>query len=140
MKPESRPLSEFRSPPPRIVVHGLQPLVVCAVVDALNDKLALAPDWDTYGGRGVSINAARAAVSWFLDVFQEGLPTPSIVPGSDGSIQFEWHARGIDLEVRFEPSGVTEFTFEDMETGAEESGPADSCQPYIKTLASRTQR
>ena len=125
---------------PRIVVHGSQPMVVREVVGDLNEKLALAPNWDTYGGRAVSINAARAAVSWFLDVFQEDLPAPSIVPGSDGSIQLEWHARGIDLEVCFESSGVAEFSFEDLDTGQQAAGRAELAQPYVNTLASRAQR
>lgn len=125
---------------PRIMVFGSQPPVVQALVADLNNMLALSSDWDTYGGRSSSITAARAAVSWLLDAWQDGLPAPAVVPGSDGSIQLEWHTRGIDLEVRFEASGAGEFSFEDLNTGEESFGPAHLACDHVQTLASRPAR
>lgn len=125
---------------PRIRVFGSQPPVVQALVADLNDMLALSTDWDTYGGRSLSITAARAAVSWLLDACQDRLPAPTVVPGSDGSIQLEWHTRGVDLEVHFEASGVGEFSFEDLDTGEESGGPAHLAHAHVQTLASRPAR
>lgn len=112
---------------PRIEIEGLVPVEVRKVQFALNDALAMSQNWDSYGGRTPTMNAAVKAISWLLAVYRHGLPAPSTVPGSDGSIQLEWHTRGIDLEVLFAPNRRTSFVFADLKaTMQDEEGELNS--------------
>jgi hypothetical protein len=73
----------------------------------------LPPNWDSYGGKPLS-PAMRAEASALLEQIAEpGLPMPAIVPTTDGSIQFEWHERDIDLELRIRSQSLAELFFED---------------------------
>ncbi len=125
----------------RIVLDKSRPRVIQNVVEKLNRALALPRNWDSYGGKGASPTATLFALSWFDDVYQTGLPAPSVVPGSDGSIQLEWHMRGVDFEVLFLPSGGAEFAFGDHESGVKEEGHLDvqnrAGRVYIERIASR---
>lgn len=38
-------------------------------------------------------------------LYREGVPAPQIVPGSDGSVQLEWHFNGADLEIDINTDG-----------------------------------
>lgn len=66
---------------------------------ALNKLTALPPNWDSYGARQINVSCAAVAFHVLMDAMREDTPAPAIVPTSDGHIQFEWHMRGIDLEV-----------------------------------------
>lgn len=71
------------------------------------------PNWDSYGGSPLSA-AMRAAASALIEqIADPGLPMPTIVPTSDGSVQFEWHEHDIDLELRLRSPSVYELYFED---------------------------
>lgn len=64
-----------------------------------NKLTALPPGWDGYTGRPVSFTCARFAAHLIERLFDDELPPPSLVPGSDGTLQFEWHMNGYDVEV-----------------------------------------
>ncbi len=137
----SSPPREFA---PRIQIIGTPSRVIREVVSELNRALALPRNWDSYRGRCASPTAAKAALSWLIDVLQPALPCPSVVPGSDGSVQLEWHLRGIDLEILFHPSGIGEFIFEDRESVREEEGilaPSnDFARLFVDAIVSRPDR
>lgn len=64
------------------------------------DELTELPrGWDGYGGRPVSFTCAQFAANLLERLFQEGVPAPSLVPGGDGTLQFEWHRNLYDVEV-----------------------------------------
>lgn len=48
---------------------------------------------------------------------QPDTPSPQIIPTAMGTIQLEWHLRGIDLEVEALPSGLLHISCEDGESG-----------------------
>lgn len=118
--------------------------IVREVVARVNELLTLRANWDSYGGRPVSIPAAMDAISWLSDSAVPGLPAPSVVPGSDGSIQLEWHIHDIDLEILFSPSARPEFVYENHESGAEEEGYLSTAnsggRALLRQLASRADR
>lgn len=65
----------------------------------LNALTSLAPGWDGYRGKPVSFTCAMFAAQLLERVCNEKVPAPSLVPGSDGSIQIEWHINGYDIEI-----------------------------------------
>src|SRR5690606_28391971 len=52
----------------------------------LNDLAALDKNWDGYGGLPVSYTCAAFAGQILQSVYFDGLPVPSLVPGSDGTL------------------------------------------------------
>lgn len=60
----------------------------------------LQPGWDSYGARPISAMARKATYELLQQLASPRTPQPALVPTSDGSIQIEWHTKGIDLEIR----------------------------------------
>jgi hypothetical protein len=69
------------------------------LVQRFNELTALRPGWDGYGGKPVSFTCARFAADLLQRLYDGALPPPSLVPGSDGTLQFEWHMNQYDIEV-----------------------------------------
>lgn len=90
-----------------------------AVHRRLRELAGLPSNWDSYGGRPLLPEMQAAAGTLIQQIAEPGLPMPTIVPTSDGSIQLEWHERGIDLELRLRSQSRYELYFEDA-TGAEQ--------------------
>lgn len=72
-----------------------------AVMQGSADVLTLPANWDSYGAGPIN----RPIVD--LDFVKRNLaashPAPRVVPLSSGGRQLEWHRKGIDLEIVFEP-------------------------------------
>jgi hypothetical protein len=47
----------------------------------------------------VSFTCAQFAANLLERIFDSDLPAPSLVPGSDGTIQIEWHRNQYDVEI-----------------------------------------
>jgi len=60
---------------------------------------SLSRNWDGYRGKAVSFRVASFAASLLERLCNEDVPAPSLVPGSDGSLQIEWHRSGYDVEI-----------------------------------------
>ena len=58
--------------------------------------------------------ARNAAHSLLQMISSTSTPEPIIVPTQDGSVQIEWHAHGIDLEIRILSSTKVRVSFEDL--------------------------
>lgn len=65
--------------------------------ERLKELEALKENWDTYGARPITKEAIEAARSF--------LSTLTVVPCSDGGVQIEAHAIGIDVEIEIGPNG-----------------------------------
>lgn len=64
------------------------------------DQLAsLEYGWDGYAGEPVSFTCALFAVRMMDQICLSQVPAPSLVPGSDGTLQLEWHLGGYDIEL-----------------------------------------
>ena len=71
-------------------------------------------------------------------------PPPDLVPTSDGSIQIEWHAKGVDLEIVLVSDADLNIAFEDLrgELPSYEgvlNTDIEVLVDYVRVLAKRTQ-
>lgn len=90
-------------------IHAITPAEkewVHKVLDRIGGQVArllfLPPAWDSFEGQRVSIDAAQGATQLLLEILEEATPVPAVVPGSDGSLQLEWHMPGGELEINVE--------------------------------------
>ena len=83
-------------------------------VEKLSALLALPSNWDSYGARSVDPQIALAALKLLGHVMRIDSPPPSVVPTSVGGIQFEWHMRGVDLEVAVVSTHDFKVSYEDV--------------------------
>jgi hypothetical protein len=83
----------------------------------LNQLRTLPPNWNSYGATRVAPVATEAAYKLLQEMTTHATPYPAIVPTSDGSIQLEWHTRGVDLELRILTPTRLRMTFEDLRAG-----------------------
>jgi len=72
---------------------------VSELASRFEDLVTLKPGWDGYHGIPVSFSNATFAANLLETLCSEALPAPSLVPGSDGTLQLEWHINGYDLEI-----------------------------------------
>lgn len=95
-----------------------------AVVERLQELIRLPLGWDGYDGIPVSFANAFFAFQVLESTCRSGTPPPSIVPGSGGDLQIEWHlGRGeIELYVRA-PNDVHAWRRSAGESSVEEELP-----------------
>jgi len=65
----------------------------------LDELTALPIGWDGYVGRPVSFQCANFVANMLERLHQANVPAPCLVPGSDGSLQAEWHRNNFDVEL-----------------------------------------
>lgn len=108
---------------------GAEPATLWRPFFATIQTLArLSPDWDSYGAKPLSqITVQRVLTKLLPILLHDGVPEAAIVPTRDGGLQFEWHRRGIDVEIRVPPEGPIEFLVSDPDAGVDEeqTGPMD---------------
>lgn len=64
-----------------------------------NELTSLEKGWDGYKGRPVLFTVATFAANLLERICIEGISEPDLVPGSDGTMQIEWHKNGYDVEI-----------------------------------------
>jgi hypothetical protein len=64
-----------------------------------NELVNLPVGWDGYAGMAVTFDCAVFAANFLERLYVSEVPAPDLVPGSDGSIQIEWHRNGFDIEL-----------------------------------------
>ena len=87
-------------------LSGDEPKWFYPTLSCFQQLLQLPEGWDSYGADVITdeaiVGAAEALVQLQLP-FEA--PPPSVVPGSSGSVQLEWHAAGADVEIYVSPEG-----------------------------------
>lgn len=83
----------------RVVVPGLQSCWALELEDRLAELVSLPVGWDGYRGKPVAFQCAYFVVNMLESLCNDDVPSPSLVPGSDGSLQVEWHINGYDVEL-----------------------------------------
>ena len=64
------------------------------------DRLrGLGDNWDSYGGKCPTVEAARDAIDLARVAEALGAPAPSVVPSPSGGFQLEWYVGPFELEV-----------------------------------------
>jgi len=91
-----------------------------ALASRFDHLTALPAGWDGYAGRPVSFSCAVFAANILEHLCNPKLPPPYLVPGSDGTIQIEWHIHRVDIEIDvLGPNEVVASRFV-ADTGADE--------------------
>lgn len=68
--------------------------------DRFNELTSLPFGWDGYNGIPVSFNCAQFAGNLIERLCcTDGVYPPQLVPGSDGTLQIEWHENQYDIEI-----------------------------------------
>lgn len=93
-------VSAFTRPAQRVRLNGYP----CsswnqALASRFDSLTKLAAGWDGYAGQPVSFGCAQFAAQLLERLCDDAVPPPSLVPGSDGTLQLEWHRNGYDIEV-----------------------------------------
>lgn len=81
----------------RIFSHGSS--WVKELESRFNELTSLEIGWDGYAGRPVSFTCAVFAANLLERICIENVSVPSLVPGSDGTLQIEWHENQYDIEI-----------------------------------------
>jgi hypothetical protein len=90
----------FRRPLERVLLNRHPQIEWSSYLESRFNKLTSLPKgWDGYDGQPVSFTCARFAADLLQRLYDGALPPPSLVPGSDGSLQIEWHISQFDIEI-----------------------------------------
>jgi hypothetical protein len=106
----------------RLIGNGNEPSALWTIFSAFQRLAQLAPNWDSYGAMPLNPKTVRRSFDLLPGLFTEDVPAPSVVPTRDGGVQFEWHCRGIDLEIKVPPAKPISYVIVDTHSGAEIEG------------------
>ena len=99
--------------------------------------------WDGYDGLPIDFHCARFTEQILDQLSRRDVPAPSLVPMSNGRLQFEWHLNQLDIEV--EVHGPLDLTcyMRDLSTGEEQEMELSSdlmpLNKWLDDLASKNQ-
>jgi hypothetical protein len=77
----------------------------------------LKPGWDGYSAPPMKWDTGMFALQVLESIMRPRTPLPQIVPSSTGGVQFEWHMRGVDIELHIAGPFECELWFEDHNSG-----------------------
>lgn len=83
----------------KAIVQWYRSSWVNSLENRLNELTSLPRGWNGYRSVPVSFSCASFAAKLLERICTEGLPPPSLVPGTDGTLQIEWHRNGYDVEI-----------------------------------------
>lgn len=72
---------------------------ISTLTERFEELMALPRGWDGYAGTALKFDCAIFAATLLARLYVPDVPAPHLVPGSDGSIQIEWHVNGYDVEL-----------------------------------------
>ena len=114
--------------PTGTILSPSRPPWISDISKAIQGFVDLPENWNSYGAKRIKPELAEAAIRLLPKVVQPGTPKPEVVPTTAGSVQIEWHVRGIDLEIKILSQEKLGVSFEDLGSGQEwsrELDPAD---------------
>ena len=85
--------------------------------ERLQALMALPAGWDGYSSPPVSPGVAAFALDIIEQCCTHETPPPSIVPGSSGTLQIEWHLERGDMELFIVAPGEVDAWYKDRSTG-----------------------
>lgn len=106
-------------------------------LSALANALALSPNWDSYGGRPADLKALSRALQTLDQLMGKDTIVPTVVPTAEGGIQFEWHTRGIDLEIEIPPMGPSSVSCQNRQDNTEWEGDLSINLERLRGVMSR---
>lgn len=81
--------------------------------------LGLSAGWDSYGAPRIQTRAVNLALHLLESAARDDAPAPIVVPTSDGGVQLEWHAWGLDVELEVPPQETPQLLFRDRRSAQE---------------------
>jgi hypothetical protein len=121
----------------RVEWEGEEPPWVEPTLNALGELLALPANWDSYGAYRVDPESVASAGRALCLVMGSDTIPPTIVPTSEGGIQLEWHARGVDLEIDISPTGRRYISCVDRQRETEWEGDFNIHLDRLLSIMSR---
>lgn len=119
-EPTADPISSISPPQTWVRVGVPRSEWIIDLQERFDEITSLARGWDGYDGRSVTFTTAQFAAHLIERLFIAGVPSPYLVPGSDGTVQIEWHRNQYDIEIDvLGPYEVVAFR-RDQRTGKEE--------------------
>src|SRR5260370_275218 len=76
-----------------------------SVFKQFDDLKQLPEDWNGYGAQPIDPGTIEAAQSFIVDLPDDIITAPTVVPITRGRLQFEWHRGNRSLELEFETPG-----------------------------------
>jgi hypothetical protein len=83
------------------------------------ELLDLPENWDSYGARPINREIVLFALQLLCETMPTDTPAPTVIPTNRGGVQFEWHTRGIDLEIEIQSPERIYVSYEDQQSGNE---------------------
>ncbi|MGK2957682.1 MAG: hypothetical protein ACSLFB_04640 [Acidimicrobiales bacterium] len=137
VEPEAEVFSRTSRPPVKVTVPraATAPRWLSYVIERLNELALLVddPDEDLPAPSQAVLNRALEEANRLLP---PSTPTPSVVPTTEGHVQFVWHKTGWDVEVEI---GMEETWVwaQDRESGESWSGSLDERKGELVSLLHR---
>lgn len=123
----------------RTIVPELNSAWSSMIEDRLTELTSLPVGWDGYAGLPVTFLCAYFVANMLERLCQDNVPPPNLVPGSDGSLQVEWHRNMFDVELDVLDAQNVVATRVNHETGDEEvieiQNDFSKIVPWISDLA-----
>ena len=128
-------------PQHRVPIFGYRSAWVQELEPRFSDLTSLQMGWDGYNGKPVSFPCASFAAALLERICVDSVSAPALVPGTDGTLQIEWHKNNLDIEIDvLGPNNVVAFRF-DHELQAETTMHLDNdfseLVNWIKDLVSK---
>jgi len=84
---------------------------------------ALPADWDSYGAPSIDAEVLAMAERLMLDLVEQNVDLPSLVPTSRGGVALEWHRPSMEFSLELQPTrpglAAGSFFFSDDTSGEE---------------------
>lgn len=107
----------------------------------LDHLMELRSNWDGYGGVPVSEETRTIVLKLLYNVLSPSDAIPSLVPGTNGAVNVEWHRQGLTFEVEVEPSGrLCAYYFDEERGGVEWEGDYQDIEPLVGDFIARFSR
>lgn len=110
----------------------MTPIQLMALVNRLAELKSLPYGWDGYQGTPVNDDCIWFAIRFFNELGWENFPMPSLVPGSDGTLQVQWDRGGFNVEVDILGSNEAFYTIRNTNNGNYEEGVIDGGFNIVK--------
>lgn len=120
-----------------ITIVGTAPESLLPTIQSMGNLVNLLPDWDSFGAQAVDPARFISALRLLPHIIRENIPVPSVVPTGQGGIQFEWHTRGIDLEIEVLSLQRQRVFFEDLNRKDHWEGEAISNPSLLEKFIGR---
>ena len=118
-------------------ITGEEPKWLYPTLSHFQELLQLPEGWDSYGASLISEEAIAGAADVLVQLkLPLEAPEPSVVPGSSGSVQLEWHRYGADVEIHISSAGdATAFLSDEGEEYEFEMIDQEAAGKFLEVLS-----